>query len=136
MHTMKSVKLSRFIPKYHSLHYSNKYRFCSNNNFDDHKDDHADDNCLWLQVDDNKHILVMGVFHHKYSSALTVQNAITTLKPDTVFLELCPWRGMQLEKIQKNYCKIYHYSPRDVESSAIFSATQIKANIIYGDVPE
>lgn len=78
----------------------------------------------------------MGVFHHCYAAALTVQNAINTLKPDTVFLELCPWRGLKLEKMQSAYCKAYHYSPRDVESAAIFSANKLGAKLIYGDVPE
>ena len=115
-------------------HYAHCKRSFSETSMMEGADD--DENCLYLQVNEKKHVLVMGIFHHCYASTMIVQNAINTLKPDTVFLELCPWRGLKLEKIQTAYCKAYHYSPRDVESAAIFSANKLNANIIYGDVPE
>eukprot|EP00483_Globobulimina_turgida_P009244 UN09263 len=116
------------------LNYVLNNNFCQTRAADMEGD--TEENCLYLELDDNKHILVMGVFHHCYTATLVVQNAINTLKPDTVFLELCPWRGLKLEKIQHAYCKAYHYSPRDVEAAAIFTATKLNSNIIYGDVPE
>lgn len=135
---MKAFQRSRnnalncFMHKAQYVVSSHRFSTTANDN-----DSDEDDNCLWLEVDDNKHILVMGIFHHNYSSTLTVQNAINTLKPDTLFLELCPWRGMKLQKIQGDYCKAYHYSPRDVEAAAIFSASKLEnCKIIFGDVPE
>eukprot|EP01084_Bolivina_argentea_P264696 448476_1 len=130
MHAIKRANISCLMHKI-KFNYVSKNRFCQM-----HREEEDEEHCLHLEVGDNKHILVMGVFHHNYSQALNVQNAINTLQPDAVFLELCPWRGYKLEKIQNEYSKAYHYSPRDVESSAIFTASKLNAKLIYGDVSE
>ena len=95
----------------------------------------TDEPYLWLH-DEDKNIFVMGIFHYEYTSVLQVQNSLMTFKPDAIIIELCPYRGKELDKTISQYIKTYYYSPRDVESCAILCGKELKAELIFGDLPE